>query len=87
MASDVNDKPEMNTTFKSIYYEFFNCLYIYNIPIKLAESNKKYSIDEILLIFTKLHNFAYCVIDAEFKNLIKILIRLRIVNIKKYMNR
>ncbi len=67
LASDVSDKPEMKTTFKSIYYEFFNCLDIYNIPIKLAESNKKYSIDEILLILTTLHKFAYLVIDAEFK--------------------
>ena len=67
IASDFSDKPEMKTTFKSIYHEFFNCVDIYNIPIKLAESNKKYSIDEILLILTKLHKFAYLVIDAEFK--------------------
>ena len=34
LANDVSDKPEMKTTFKSIYYEFFNCLDIYNIPIR-----------------------------------------------------
>ena len=67
MAIDFSDKPEMKTTFKSIYHEFFNCVDIYNIPIKLAESNKKYSIDEILLILTKLHKFVYLVIDAQFK--------------------
>lgn len=69
LASDINNKPEMQSTFKSIYHEFFNPIDIANIPSEMALSNKKYSIDEILFILKHLHPYAYLVIDSIFKKL------------------
>ena len=60
-------KPEMETKFKSIYYEFFSPEVISNLPIKMSESNKKYTADEILLILKTIHSFAYFVVDSMFK--------------------
>ena len=67
LAVDINEKPEMETTFKSIYYEFFAPEGISNLPIKMSESNKKYTADEILLILKTIHSFAYFVVDSMFK--------------------
>lgn len=67
LAVDINDKPEMETTFKSIYYEFFAPIGISDLIIKMAKSNKKYTADELLLILKTIHLYAFIVVDSMFK--------------------
>ena len=50
-----------------IYFEFFNSEKIANIPILMAKSEKKFTADEILLIFKTIHMFAYLVINTQIK--------------------
>ena len=59
--------PLMETTFKEIYEKFFSSNEIIAIPKLMADSHKKYSIDEILTIFKTIHLYAYFVINTQIK--------------------
>ena len=59
LSIDTLDVPEFKTVFKSIYYEFFSSQFIADIPKKLAQSNKKFTVDEILLILKSIYLYAY----------------------------
>ena len=67
LSDDGSKRPEFDTTFKEIYYEFFNSEEIANIPSKMAQYNKKFTEDELLLILNTIHLYAYLVIDSIFK--------------------
>lgn len=64
---DILNAPEIKTFFKEIYFEFFSSQSIANIPKNLAQSNKKFTADEILLILKSIHLYAYYVIDSNIK--------------------
>lgn len=57
----------METTFKKIYEEFFSSNEIAEIPKLMADSQKKYSTDEILTILKTIHLYAYFVINTQIK--------------------
>lgn len=59
--------PLMETTFKKIYEEFFSSNEIAEIPKLMADSQKKYSTDEILTILKTIHLYAYFVINTQIK--------------------
>lgn len=67
ISNIIFDAPEIQTTFKAIYYEFFSSEEVANIPIQLAKSKKKYTTDEILWILKTLHKYAFFVIDSQIK--------------------
>lgn len=67
LSIDALKAPEMETLFKDIYFEFFSSEIISNIPTLMANSNKKFSADEILLIFKTIHMYAYLVINTQIK--------------------
>ncbi len=67
ISTKILEAPEMETVFKDIYFEFFNSEKIANIPILMAKSKKKFTADEILLIFKTIHMFAYLVINTQIK--------------------
>lgn len=67
MSADALKAPEMKTIFKDIYFEFFSSESIANIPTKMANSNKKFTADEILLILKTIHMYAYLVINTQIK--------------------
>ena len=70
LSIDALDVPEFKTVFKSIYYEFFSFQCIADIPKKLAQSNKKFTVDEILLILKSIHLYAYLVINTEIRKFV-----------------
>lgn len=65
LPTNIFNLPIMTTVFKSIYYEFFSPQFIADIPKKLAQSNKKFTIDEMALILKSIHLYAYLVISTE----------------------
>ena len=67
LSIDALKAPEMETLFKDIYFEFFSSEIISNIPTLMANSNKKFSADEILLIFKTIHMYAYLIINTQIK--------------------
>lgn len=67
---DVFERPSMTTLFKSICSRFFSSQIISNILKKLALSSKKFTADEMLLIFKNMHLYAYLVINTEMKILV-----------------
>lgn len=64
----VLDAPEMKDVFKAIYDEFFSCPSIAQFPAKMAASGKKFTIDEMLLIFRGIHLYAYLVVDTVIRS-------------------
>lgn len=71
LAIDILNAPEMKTFFKEIYYEFFDSQLIADIPKKLAQSNKKFTTDEILLILKNVNLYAYYVIELKTRKFIQ----------------
>lgn len=71
MSIDLLEAPEIKTIFKDIYFEFFSSESISNIPTKMANSNKKFTADEILLILKSIHMYAYLVINTQIKKYIR----------------
>lgn len=59
--------PFIETTLKKIYEEFFSSNEIAEIPKLMADSQKKYSTDEILTILKTVHLYAYFVINTQIK--------------------
>jgi len=73
--------PQMKTTFKSIYDEFFNSDEISKLVKQMAKSQKKYTTDEILAIFKTIHIYAYFVVNTIIK---KNIYRIDLLSKKEY---
>ena len=58
---------EMQELFKEIYNKFFAFSGVAQFPSKMAASKKKFTIDEMGLIFRGIHLYAYTVIDIVIK--------------------
>ena len=71
LSTNILKLNEIKTIFKSIYYKFFSPQFIDSIPKKLAQSNKKFTADEILLILKSIHFYAYSVINTEMQQYVK----------------
>lgn len=71
LGIDILNAPEMKTFFKEIYYEFFDSKIVADIPKKLAQSNKKFTTDEILLILKNVNLYAYYVIELKTRKFIQ----------------
>lgn len=63
----VLEAPEMQDLFKDIYNKFFAFSGVAQFPSKMAASKKKFTIDEMGLIFRGIHLYAYTVIDIVIK--------------------
>lgn len=66
----VLEAPEMQDLFKAIYNEFFDSPGIAQLPKLLAASNRKFNIDEILLLLKVIHLYAYFVIDNKTRKMV-----------------
>lgn len=64
----VLEAPEMQDLFKEIYNKFFAFSGVAQFPSKMAASKKKFTIDEMGLIFRGIHLYAYTVIDIVIKS-------------------
>ncbi len=64
----VLEAPEMQDMFKDIYNKFFAFSGVAQFPSKMAASKKKFTIDEMGLIFRGIHLYAYTVIDIVIKS-------------------
>lgn len=60
--------PEMQDMFKDIYNQFFAFSGVAQFPSKMAASKKKFTVDEMVLVFRGLHLYAYTVIDIVIKS-------------------
>lgn len=64
----VLEAPELQDLFKDIYNKFFAFSGVAQFPSKMAASKKKFTIDEMGLIFRGIHLYAYTVIDIVIKS-------------------
>lgn len=64
----VLEAPKMQDLFKEIYNKFFAFSGVAQFPSKMAASKKKFTIDEMGLIFRGIHLYAYTVIDIVIKS-------------------
>ncbi len=71
LKTDILNAPEMKTFFKEIYYEFFDSQIVADIPKKMAQSNKKFTVDEILFILKNINLYAYYIIESKTRKFIQ----------------